>query len=279
MSVVNAILGKILDVLLLPFRGLPPMVALAVLSFLAAIGMLWVYKRTSDQKRIAAVKSQIHAGIFEMRLFSDDPVAIFRAQFDVLRHNLAYAGLSLVPLVWMIVPFVLLMSQMHARFGYEPFSPGDQTMVRAQLAEGWRADFAGVPQDGRPPITLEAPAGVEVLTPAVWLPSLNEAVWKVAVREPGDHAMTVKLGDTTYEKTFRARAGILAKSPVRHDGGLVQALEHPVEPPLAKGPLAAIEVDYREPGKIIDLPRWMVWFFVLSVVFAFAIKDRMGVTI
>lgn len=279
MAIVNAILGQILDVMLLPFRAAPPWVALAVLSLLAAIGMLWVYKRTSDQKRIAAVKNKIHAGIFEMRLFQDDPVAIFRAQLDVLRHNLAYAGLSLVPLAWMIVPFVLLMAQMQARFGYEGFRPGDETMVRAKLAGNWRDDFAGVPSGGRPPASLQAPAGVDVLTPAVWLPARNEIVWKVAVREPGEHDLTVTLGDGTYGKTFAARGGILRKSPLRHAGAFPDAVLYPAEAPLPNGPLQAIEVDTPEPGLVAGVPRWMAVFFVLSIVFAFAIKDRMGVTI
>ncbi len=279
MAIVNAVFGQVVDILLLPFRALPPLVALVVLSLLAAVGMLWVYKRTSNQKRIAAVKSQIHAGIFEMRLFSDDPGAIFRAQFDVLRHNLAYAGLALVPLAWMIVPFVLLLAQMQMRFGYEGFTPGDETMVRAKLVEGWRGDFAGVPAGGRPPVSLEAPAGVEVLTPAVWLPSLNEVVWKVRVKEPGSHELTVRLGDTDYAKGLRAEPGILRQSPLRHAGGFVDAVLYPAEAPLPAGPMKAIEVDLKEPGFVVGLPQWLAIFFVLSIVFAFALKGPMKVEI
>lgn len=104
MTLVNRALGRLFEILLLPFRGMPPWVALVVVSFLIAIVMLLVYKRASSQRRIAAVKAKIHAGLFEMRLFNDDPRAIFRALFDVLRHNAAYFALSLVPLAWMIVP-------------------------------------------------------------------------------------------------------------------------------------------------------------------------------
>ena len=56
--------------------------------------MLIVFKKTSNQARLEAVKKQIHACLFELRLFSDDLPAILRAQGEILRHNLRYLGLS-----------------------------------------------------------------------------------------------------------------------------------------------------------------------------------------
>ena len=66
-----------------------------------------MFRATSNQDAIAAVKRKIQAGIFEIRLFNDDLRAMFRAQVDILRHNLTYIRLSLAPMVWMIVPLVL----------------------------------------------------------------------------------------------------------------------------------------------------------------------------
>ena len=94
---VNAALRALFDALLLPFRSLPPIVGLLVVSLVVSIGMLLVFKRTSNQARLEAVKRQIHACLFEIRLFNDDLPAILRAQVEILRHNLRYLGLSLVP--------------------------------------------------------------------------------------------------------------------------------------------------------------------------------------
>jgi len=104
---VNGALRPLFDALLLPFRSLPPIVGLLVVSLVAAIGMLLVYKRTSNQDRLEAVKRQIHACLFEIRLFKDDVPAILRAQTEILRHNAKYLALSLVPMLWMIVPLTL----------------------------------------------------------------------------------------------------------------------------------------------------------------------------
>src|SRR5439155_13568318 len=53
-SAVNALLRPAFDVLLAPFRSLPPIVGLLVMSLVAAVGMLLVFKKTSNQKKLEA---------------------------------------------------------------------------------------------------------------------------------------------------------------------------------------------------------------------------------
>ena len=106
----NNILNVLFDRILFPFRTLNPIVGLLLVSVLGSLGMLMAYKKTSTQDGIEAVKRQIHACIFEIRLFSDDFRTIMGAQFRILGYNLRYLGLSLVPVMWMIVPFVLVVT-------------------------------------------------------------------------------------------------------------------------------------------------------------------------
>ena len=68
MSVLNAVLRAAVSGVLSPFRGLSPWVGLAVVSILTAVPMLLVFRATSNQTALAAVKKQIHAGLFEIRL-------------------------------------------------------------------------------------------------------------------------------------------------------------------------------------------------------------------
>ena len=164
MSLVNSALRGLFDVILLPARFVPEFVSLAVISLLVGIGMLMVFKRTSNQAAIAATKAKLHAGVFEIRLFNDD---------------LRYLGLSLVPLLWMIVPFVLVMAQLQFQYGYEGFQPGDEVVVKVELADDWRADLPQVDEGARPPAELVTVVGATDETPAVWLPSRNEIVWRV----------------------------------------------------------------------------------------------------
>ena len=124
MTWINLGLGGLVGAALSPFRSLPPIVGLSVVSLVAAIGMLLVFRATSNQPAIAAVKRRIHAGIFEIRLFNDDLRSMFSAQFDILRHNLTYLRLSLAPMVWMLVPLVLLIAQLQFYYGTTALGPG-----------------------------------------------------------------------------------------------------------------------------------------------------------
>src|SRR4249920_997963 len=114
----NGILDSVFDALLRPLARLPPLASLAIVSLATAVIMLLVVRRTSNQHALDQVKRQIHAALFEIRLFNDDLRAIFRAQADMLRHNLTYLRLSLAPMIWMFVPFVLVIAQLQFQYGY-----------------------------------------------------------------------------------------------------------------------------------------------------------------
>src|SRR5512136_557410 len=133
MSLVNALLRALFDLALAPLRSLPAVVSLTLVALVVSIFMLLVFKRTSDQARLAAVKRRVHAGLFEIRLFSDDLRAIFRAQGEILRANATYLRLSLVPMVWIIVPLVLVMAQLQFQYGYRGLTPGQPALVTADL--------------------------------------------------------------------------------------------------------------------------------------------------
>ena len=64
MSILTSILRPLFDALLLPFRGLHPMVGLTIASLVVTILVLLVLKLTSNQEKIEAIKRKIHAGLF-----------------------------------------------------------------------------------------------------------------------------------------------------------------------------------------------------------------------
>ena len=118
---------------------------LAVVSLATAIVMLArSFKRTSNQTRLAAVKRQIHAALFEIRLFNDDLRAIFRAQREMLRHNLTYLRLSLVPMLWMIVPLVLVIAQLQFHYGYAGLEVGQSGAAEGAGPRRRRAQRLGL---------------------------------------------------------------------------------------------------------------------------------------
>jgi len=273
-TVVNALLRSAFDVLLFPFRALPPIVGLLLISLVAAIAMLLVFKKTSNQDRLEAVKRQIHACLFELRLFSDDLPAILRAQGEILRHNLRYLGLSIVPMLVMLVPLVFVIAQLQFHYGYRGFRPSEDFLVKVQLKEG-RAD-------ARPAASIEAPGGLDVVTPPVWIPTERELAWRLRAEQWGDYELKVHVDGQEYVKTAQVSRAVRRRSPVRLEPGFVNQVLYPAEDPLPdESPVAAITVAYAEEDvSVLGWPvNWLVLFFVLSVGFAFALRRRLGVTL
>lgn len=277
MHVLNATLRSLFDVLLAPMRGWPPIVGLVIVSVIAAIGMLLVFKVTSNQRGIEAAKRRIHACLFEIRLFNDDLRTILAAQLELLRHNLTYLRHSLVPMLWMIVPFVLLIAQLQFHYGYTGLRPGQEAMVQVRLDEAWARTRLD-----RPDVRLEAPQEVEVTIDGAWFPDADELDWKVRPKAQGDFELRLVVGDEVFTKRLRVSDNVVRRSPIRVEAGFFRELIYPAEPPLpADAPVDEIRIDY--PMATVGLLgielHWLVWFFVLSIAFAFALRKPFGVVI
>ena len=277
MSIVNALLRALVDGLLFPFRGFPPIVGLTVVSLLTSILLLIVFKKTSNQKALEAVKRKIHAGLFEIRLFNDDFRSILRSQLDILRHNLSYLRYSTVPMIWTLPPLVLLIAQLQFHYGYESLRVGQPAIVKATLRSAGEGG-------AKPAIRLEAPeAGVEVKEPAVWIPSLREMAWRIEPQAPGEYELRLANGSESVTKTVRVMAEtdpVVQRSPLRVRGFLEELL-YPAEPPLPEGAFESVAVTYPEASVDvfgIEL-HWMIVYFVLSIAFAFLLRGTFKVTI
>lgn len=269
----NAVLRPLVDAVLYPFRGLHPLIGLTAISIPVSIGALLLFRVTSDQERLGPIKDRIFAGLFEIRLFNDDLGAIFRAQREILVQNLKYFGLGLVPLLWMIGPFVLLLGQLQFHYGYHGLDPGESTLLVAEL----RDDAVSGPQ--RPDAALEVPEGVTVETPAVWLPGRDSLVWRISAEKPGEHELRIRVGADTFTKTLRVGDEIARRSPLRVAASMGDLL-YPAEAPLpGSGPVQAISLGYRAGASFAGLSGWVWAFFGLTLVIGFALKDRFGVTI
>jgi len=277
MSFVNAALRPVFDLLLAPFAGLPPIVSLVVVSLVAAVFMLFVFKRTSNQAALADVKRRIHAGLFEIRLFNDDLRAILRAQNEILRTNVTYLKHSLAPMLWILPPLVLVIAQLQFHYGYEGLRPGATALLTVDL------DPESVSAGVRPRARLDLPPGLHADSGEVWIPAESQLAWRLLPESKGDFQIGVAVdGAESVTKSVRVTDRAVRLSPVRVDRGFLSQLIYPAEPPLPPdGPIRAIHLAYpdREVSVLGYGMHWMIPFFVLSIAFAFALRGWMKVTI
>ena len=275
MSFVNALLRPIVDGVLFPFRDFAPIVGLTFVSLLTAIGLLIVFKHTSNQKALEAVKRKIHAGLFEIRLYNDDFGAIMRAQLSILRANLTYLRYSLAPMVWTLPPLILLIAQLQFHYGYAGLTPGEEVLLKVELSQDVHAGSE------KPPYTVSIPDGLELDDPGIWIPTLGEMAWRLTAVSPGDYELEIQNGTETATKSVRVSERVVRRSPFKVRGFLNELI-YPAEPALpGDGAIESITVTY--PDATVDVfgieLHWMIWFFVLSIVFAFALRGPFGVTL
>ena len=282
MWIINSIFGVIVDLALFPFREMSPMIGLTCFSLAAGVGMLYVFKWTSDQKGLEDVKRKIHAGIFEIRLFSDDIRAIFTAQRDIFRYNFVYLRLALAPLLWMIIPFVLMVAQLQLHYGYEGLMVGEPVIVKVAMS-GERAVYNGLGVEGgvgSSVVELEVPDGLRLETPRLTIRSLNQAEWRLVADEPGSYELGIRVGNQVYFKSVEVSSQVVKRSPIRTDRFLDQLL-YPGEPGFPSGAaVSAIEVLY--PEREVNFfgwdTHWLVPFSIIAIILAFALKKPLRVT-
>jgi len=294
MWIINSIVGAIVNAALLPFRSLSPMVGLTVFSLVSGVAMLYVFKWTSDQEGIDLVKRKIYAGIFEIRLFNDDLRAIMAAQRDIFRYNLSYLRLSLRPLLFMMVPFVLVIAQLQLHYGYQGLAVDQPVIVKVTLVapagpgDAGSTDDAGdaggggtaAPLAPPPDVQLDVPDGLRLDTPRLWIPSLNEVAWRLVPEATGSYELGIRVGSETFTKSVVVGSQGGKRSPLRADNLLDQIL-YPGEPGFPSGAgVASIEVMYPE-GTVNFFgwqTHWLIPFFIITVALAFVLKKPLGVT-
>ena len=275
MEIFNAVLGKIFELLLLPFRNMNPWVGLAGISLLTGFLMLFIYRFTSNQSGIKKVKNKIKAHLLETRLYKDSLSLSLKAQGNILLANLKYIGLNFRPLLVMIVPVLLILIQLNFWFGYEPLESGQPTLLKVKLEKGLNPLNADIALEPSPDIEMEtAPLRIE---------EDSEINWRISARTRGAHDVPIVIGGKKVAKTITADIKSLTRiSPLRHNRSFLNNLLYPVEKPIQKDiPIESIEILY--PAKRLNLfglnIHWLIAYFMLSIVFGFAFKGVFKVEI
>ncbi len=276
MHTINTILSYLFGAIMFPFRDWP-LLGLILISVVVSVGILLIFKKVSNQDRIEAVKRKIQAALFEIRLFNDDLGSILRSQVDILRYNLSYLRLQLFPLLFILPPVIVIMAQLQPYFGYEGLEPGEPVLLKVELKSP--TDGAEFLLADKPDMDLQIPDGLTLETPGVWVPSKGQMVWTISAAQTGDFELQIRDGDTTYSKSVRSSPRTVRRSPLRASS-LGDQFLYPVEAPLdPDGTIRSIQLAYPEDPEFLLMPRWMWIFFVLTIVFAFALRKPMGVTI
>jgi hypothetical protein len=254
--------------LLSPFAGRHPMLSLVPVSILLAIAMLLVFRRISNPPAIASMKARLMAHLYEMRLFTDEPILIWKAQKGLVIANVRYIGLMLAPVLVMSVPMILVISRLDCFYGHTPLDLHREATLTVQLK---------TPADGPAPL-VRPPHGIAVETQGVRLDGGRQISWRIRADRPVNGTLGIVFPDETVEKSVDAGAGPRYVSD-RRVSSLASLLWHPAESLLPPGRVDWVEIRYPEATvQVLGLQfHWLVWLFLFSMITALLLKRRFGV--
>jgi len=260
-------LTEFFSLILRPFENGNAFGGMIFISLATGAVMLVLFKLTSNQQAMKEVKARISAYFLEMRLYKEDASTVMASQGRILKANLGYMKLAVLPAVVMIVPVVLIMIQLNLRYAHQALAPGQTAMIKVKLAEG----VDGLSER----LTLTAGKGVEKASSAVRIPSLGETDWKVKLTQPG--IGSVKLVSSNAEMTIPIY-GTSKTVPVYADfrkASFWEGITNPGAPRIpAVMPISSIEVRYPSMAFNFGLfsLSWLWTFLIVSMAFGVVLK-------
>jgi len=275
MWIINTIVGKIFEILFLPFQNMSPWIGMIVVSLLTGLLMLFIYKYTSNQEGIRKVKNKIKAHLLELRLYKDSLSISFKAQGNILRANFKYIGLAFKPLLVMIIPVMLILIQLNFWFAYDSLNPKQNTILRIKLGDDVSLMETQIDIKSDSDIVLETPPLRDVEN--------NEINWRIRAEEKGVHELKIVVNGQEYIKRISVGQKTLSRiSPLKTRKNFFKEFLYPTESPLPQSsPIKTIEITY--PSRNMNLfglgINWLIVYFALSIIIGFSLKGFFKVEI
>jgi len=267
----NSALTALIDLLMTPLSVLGPLWALFVISLLAGVLMLLIFRLTSNQAKIKEAKDRMQAHLLEVLLFKNSPRIILSAQKNLLRYNARYMKFALMPMLYMVLPVSLLLVHLDGWFEYRPLKAGESAIVSVKLSEEGPRLMSQ--------IALEADKGLVVETPPLRITETGEVDWRVRADTPGDHYVTLRTaGHSVRKKIVVSQEGFVRLTPSMVGTSVMDLILNPGEDPIEPDVfINKIEIGYpaREIRVFGWLNHWLVLFFVISIAGGFAFRKIM----
>jgi hypothetical protein len=267
----NAVANALGTILLAPTAVLPGWLSATLAAAATGILLLIVFKYTSHQQAIRAVRSDIKANLLALRLFKDSPLVAVKAQGAILLGAGRLLVLALVPMLVMLVPVCLILGQLGLWYQVRPMHKGEETVITLRLSGDDDAEW--------PEVYLQSNAAAEVTVGPVRAQSKREICWNIKARKDGYHRLNFQVGGQTVEKDFAVGNGLMRVSARRPEWSWEEVLRHPAESPFGPdSPVRSIEVDYpSRPSWTSGTDWWVAYWFVVSMVAALCFRRSLNV--
>lgn len=269
----NAVANAIGRALLAPIEVLPGWLSATLIASLTGVLLLVAFKYTSNQRAIKRVRDGIKANLLAMKLFKDSPAVTFHALGHVFGGAMHLMFLAIVPMLVMMIPVCLILGQLALWYQARPLVSGEETLVEVRLKSSASTAL--------PEVTLTPSDAFAVELGPVRVPTEQAVYWNLTAKQPGRHELVFQVGEKTFTKEFIVGDGFARVSQLRPGWQWTKMAMHPWEPPFPpESAVQSIAVQY--PGRnswTSGANKWVVYWFVVSMIAAFIGKPFLNVNI
>ena len=123
------------DVCMAPLAALGRWAEILGVAAVLGIVVSLIFAALVRRERLRQARDELWAALFEIWLYRREPLLVWQAQLALLKANLRYSSILLVPLVLSFVASAPLLIQAHYRFAFAPIPNGAETLLTAVLAQ------------------------------------------------------------------------------------------------------------------------------------------------
>ncbi len=271
-TLINVVTNVIGQYVFGAIMSLPGWLSNTIISAVVGVLLLVIFKYTSNQKAIGKVRDSIKANMLALKLFKDDLVVTLQSLGKVFKGAFLLLFHAIVPMLIMMIPVILLLSQMGMWYQSQALQPGEETLVVMQLNGAIESPLPNVSIESAPAIVTMGP--IKVL-------SKRQIYWKISAGKIGNSEIIFDIDGDKVAKSIAVGDGVIRLSHKRPAQKWNDILLYPGEKPFAEeSKVSSISIDYPDKSaKMIGIAPWIIHFFVASMVFALLFKPFLKVKI
>jgi uncharacterized membrane protein (DUF106 family) len=131
-----AFLNPFFDVVFGWLLVIPPFWSIMLLSLLVSLIIVVITKFTTDQDLMKRLKGESKELQKQMKTLKDHPEKLMAVQKQQMEMSMKMMRQSFRPMIWTLIPILLIFGWMQDRLAYEPIMPGQEFSVKLQFEKG-----------------------------------------------------------------------------------------------------------------------------------------------
>ena len=262
------IVSEFFDFVLSPFAEMSPYVGLSLVSVVTGVVMVFLYRWTTDQKKLKEIRDKIKIHFLEVRLFKEDMAEMFTIQKEIIKENLNYLRYTFKSAVVLIIPIIFIVIDLNARYSFYPIRSGDSFVVSATVQE-----LSSLSR-----IELTLPQGLAMDVPSMRIPEEKRVSWQVHAGSSGIYNLIFHQGEKQYMHNAVISSRIQRIYPdMKTQKEWISRFTSNAGFLPSDSPIQMIHIEYPKQGSFLGLqPGWLYYFFSISMIAGLAVKKIMN---